>query len=308
MSLLVAVPTFRRQAWLPELLDVLVGEADDLGEEVRARIVLLDNDPDTAGATSGAARAAAAAGAEYRAVALGNVVGARNAAIELALAEDVAWLVMLDDDELPQPGWLRHLRAAAQRWHADVVAGPVRQEPAALRRSHVAALLSRDERPGGPFDGDVGAGNVMIRTDLLRRTGIRFDQRLGATGGEDTLFFRQAARAGARLVWAPDAVVVERAVPARLTRRRLLARSMENGRSSVLVDEALGEAVPRWRRGAVLLAAAGVYLPRAAVHLAGRDPRAAWRRVHQVARHVGRWWGPAATGRYGGRSESSGRR
>ena len=50
-----------------------------------------------------------------------------------------------------------------------------------------------------------------------------FDPALGLTGGEDTLFFLRATRAGARLVWADDAVVHE-AVPAERVRPRWLLR------------------------------------------------------------------------------------
>lgn len=323
---LVVVPTFRRPAWAHELVTALAGE---LATVSGARALILDNDPagsaapllrhpavaGTADEDRGAGTAHEPLGAgeiadeplgagkiAYEHLGAGDVVTVRNAALDRARADGAAYLVLLDDDELPELGWLSALVAAQTSSGADVVAGPVRQEPRIERWPHADALLRRVEREPGPFTGDVGAGNVLLSMGLVDRAGLRFDPRLGASGGEDTLFFRQAVLAGARLWWAPEATVVERAVPGRFTRRAVVRRSLANGRSSVLVDEALDRRTSRLRRSLVLAGAAAVHGPAAVVELARGRRRQAWRRVHKIVRHVGRVAGPGTRGDYGGDS------
>lgn len=298
----VAVPTFRRVGWAGELLSALVEQAE---RRPPCRVVVLDNDPDASAAVLADHPAVRSGGAQLHHVGLGDVVSVRNAALELALEQDARFLVLVDDDELPSAGWLDALVDAQVRWQAQVVAGPVRQEVPVRQRPHVRALLVREGRDAGPFDGDVGAGNVLLDLDLVRRTGVRFDPRLGHGGGEDTLFFRQLARAGARFAWAPDAVVVERAVPARLTAPVLLRRSYRNGRSSLLVDQVLGSPPGLPRRAGALLGAGAAYLPAAVLAAARGDREHAWRRLYQVARHAGRLRGGAGPGGYGGPARPS---
>lgn len=52
---------------------------------------------------------------------------------------------------------------------------------------------------------------------FFRETGLRFDPRLGLTGGEDWKLWTEAKRLGARTGWAPDAVVYESVPASRLT-------------------------------------------------------------------------------------------
>ncbi|MGC5585151.1 glycosyltransferase family 2 protein [Ornithinimicrobium sp. W1665] len=296
-KVVVAVPTFRRVVWAGDLATALVQE---VGERQGCAVVLLDNDPDASADVLRDHPAVRSGGVRLHHVGQGDVVSVRNAAVDQALLDGARFLVLLDDDEFPQGGWLDALLVAQQRWDAHVVTGPVRQDPAILHRPDVRAMLSRAERPAGPFTGDVGGGNVLVDLDLVVRAGVRFDPRLGRSGGEDTLFFRQLALAGARSVWAPDALVVERPVPERVTTGALLRRSYRNGRSSVAVDRALGEPPGRARRAAVLLGAAAAYLPTAAREAARGEREEAWRRVFKVVRHAGRLRGPGGPGTYGG--------
>ena len=72
------------------------------------------------------------------------------------------------------------------------------------------------------------SGNVLMDRDMLVRTGVRFDPDLGATGGEDTLFFNQLLADGVKMVWCAEALVSE-AVPSERTEAGFLVRRAFRG-------------------------------------------------------------------------------
>jgi hypothetical protein len=81
--------------------------------------------------------------------------------------------------------------------------------------------------------------NVLIRTDLLRATRIRFDETLGPSGGSDTLFSRLISIAGYRMVWCNEAVVHHITPPARMTAHWLFRRALQHGYQATLIDSVL---------------------------------------------------------------------
>src|SRR5205807_373924 len=92
------------------------------------------------------------------------------------------------------------------------------------------------------------SASAAFRTDLLRRIG-GFDPILGPQPGvpmvnDDIDLCRRAMRAGARIRYVPDAVVVHDVPPHRLTRSYLLRRTYAQGRSDWLLDRDENEARP----------------------------------------------------------------
>lgn len=111
---------------------------------------------------------------------------ARNKAIEVALAETTAdVLLFTDDDMILDRGWLAgHIRSLAEL-RADVVNGRI--HGVRERFAHGAALEK------------CGAGNVSFRRRLVDPAGLglRFDPAFNKLGMEDQAFFREARRRGA---------------------------------------------------------------------------------------------------------------
>ena len=87
---------------------------------------------------------------------------------------------------------------------------------------HSAKLGPRD----APWNGY--SGNVLIRRRFLAR-GPLFEPELGQTGGEDTVFFFEAMRAGARFGYAPKSVVEEPTGLPRTTLKWMLLRRFRAG-------------------------------------------------------------------------------
>jgi GT2 family glycosyltransferase len=122
---------------------------------------------------------------------------ARNAGWRAATG---ALIAFTDDDCVPAPGWADALLAASDG--ASVVQGPV--EPLPDERDRI-----------GPFartlwvregDGFFQTANVAYPRALLERLG-GFDEAFTHPAGEDTDLGLRALEAGARGVWAADALV-----------------------------------------------------------------------------------------------------
>lgn len=123
-----------------------------------------------------------------------GVAAARNAGWRAATGDTI---VFTDDDCVPTPGWLRELLAA----DGDVVQGRVEPDPS---ESGNAGPFSRTLRVdgAGPF---FQTANIRYPRALLERLG-GFDESFHASGEDADLGWR-ALEAGARIAYAPEALV-----------------------------------------------------------------------------------------------------
>ena len=167
-----------------------------------------------------------------------NISVARNACLDAASAPLIAFI---DDDEIAMPGWLSSLRGIMQSTAADIVLGPVN----ALYSGKVPRWArSGDYHSTRPvFIGEkIVTGytcNVLFRRDTPEFSGLRFRIELGKSGGEDTAFFSEAVRKGARIAYAPDAIVIEDVTPERARFSWLLKRRFRAGQThaTLLMEE-----------------------------------------------------------------------
>jgi GT2 family glycosyltransferase len=196
----VCVPTYRRPGPLAEALDALLAlDPPDGGYEV---VVVDDGSPVEDGV--GAVLEAAAAGAPVplrweRLPANAGPAAARNAAWRVAAGE---WLAFTDDDCRPARDWLVRLLDRADAAGADVVQGRTRPDPdkAHLLAEPWARSMVVDEQ-----NEYFQTCNILYRRALVADLG-GFDERFRAIGDDTDLGWRALA-AGARVVFAGDAVV-----------------------------------------------------------------------------------------------------
>jgi glycosyltransferase involved in cell wall biosynthesis len=159
-----------------------------------------------------------------------GVANARNAALAAASGEMIAFL---DDDEEAAPGWLAALVEAQARYGADVVFGPVQArapERIVRHREYLEQFFSRE----GPAEAGVighfyGCGDSLVRRSALPHPTHAFLTERNEVGGEDDYLFAVMKQAGARFVWAPEALVYEDPVPERLTLKYAMARAFAYG-------------------------------------------------------------------------------
>lgn len=196
-----------------------------------ARILVVDNaEAPEAAERVAQARAATAVPVIYIHAPARNISIARNAGLETATAE---WLAFLDDDETAQPGWLAALLAAGEAGGCDAVLGPVDavyppDAPAWIRQ--LDAHSTRPVRVAGEIRKGY-AGNVLLRRAAVARMGLRFDPALGRSGGEDDRFFYNLTDAGGAIGYAPDALALEPAPRQRLSLGWLSRRSFRVGQT-----------------------------------------------------------------------------
>jgi glycosyltransferase involved in cell wall biosynthesis len=134
----------------------------------------------------------------------------------------------IDDDEVPDPDWLQRLIEAQRRTGADVVQGPVVPvfAPGAPRWLVDGGFLGwprrnwRGTRPELAEDQrlpEAYTNNVLVRSAAVAGLGLRFDPDFALAGGGDSHFFQALHAGGARIVYAPGAVVRESVPPERAT-------------------------------------------------------------------------------------------
>lgn len=154
-----------------------------------------------------------------------GIVAGRNRVLEEAQAWD--FLALLDDDETAAPNWLERLIRAQREYEADVVTGPVdpvlEATPSWVAEGGFFAPRSFGTGTTPKF---VETNNVLISGRLTKC--YRFDTRFNTTSGEDTFFFLEIMRDGARVIWCEDARVSESISPARTTAEWIVARARSN--------------------------------------------------------------------------------
>jgi glycosyltransferase involved in cell wall biosynthesis len=254
------------------------------------RVVVVDNDPE------GSAREICAEAAGWLRFPLLYLVEkrrgipqARNTALAAAL-ERADFAAFLDDDEVPEPGWLAELLRVQAARGADAVAGPCLRlfEVPPPRWLERGGLFDLPRRVTGARLATAYSGNVLVATHALAQMDRLFDERMALLGGSDDEFFRRFAGRGHRIVWADGARVYEWVPPARATLGWILRRNFRVGTSAAFVERRLTQPprpAPRLLAHALWCLAkgtlrAGLALPR------GRGP--ALRELRLAATGAGR--------------------
>ncbi len=251
LAVMIAVPTLRRPRELARLLDRLpatIEAAIEQGSCARVDVVVIDNDP--SGSAADVVRSASLP-VRYAPEPQPGLSAVRNRALDESACHDM--LVFIDDDETPAAeGWLARLLDTQRVTGAGVVAGPVRTviegewDPWIVAggfyaRAHRSGLQTRDRIAGA------ATNNLLLDVAAVRRAGVRFDSRFGATGGEDSFFTAQLGAAGVEMVWCADANEQDHLLSSRQTRAHALVRSRGMAAAGVRVSLALAEGAPARR-------------------------------------------------------------
>ncbi len=280
---LIGVPAGGQRPDLERLLKAL---ASEYGSRDDIRLLVADN------STDGSARAvfdewcgAFGDRAVYVHEPRRGYSNVRNAVI--SNAGDFDAIAMIDDDEIPAPGWLDKLRAAQAHSGADVIAGPVRPEfPPNAPAWYAASGVFDIEAPAFPEGGEMpwcASNNTLVLSEVFRRVPEGFDPKFNSTGGTDTNFFMRARLRGCKIVWTHTAIVHEFLPPTRLTRRWIFRRATRVGNSRAVIEfELIGGPKTRITRAAKALALCGFGLASTVTALLRRDNALGLRALHRL--------------------------
>ncbi|WP_431198303.1 glycosyltransferase family 2 protein [Leifsonia xyli] len=255
-TLTVVVLTYKRPQLLalvlPELIDQL-GELDAVSG-IASDLLVIDNDPEES------ARPVAAETTSDRVRYITEkrrgIAAARNRALDETADRDA--IVFIDDDERARSGWLVNLAATWLETRPTAVMGRVISEYPEDADPWVVAgdFLRRPKHRTGDELAIAATNNLLLDRAAVAGLGLRFDETLGLSGGEDNLFTRQLVARGGRIVWCQDAVLDDEWPRERLQRRWLLHRSFSHGNTAAIVDALMVPAGPR-RAGVRVRRAAG---------------------------------------------------
>jgi succinoglycan biosynthesis protein ExoM len=241
--LAVCICTYRRPDDLRRLLARLHSEVVELHNVVDLGVVVIDDDSDlSAKAVVDGFDGQFPLGLHYASTASGNISVARNRAVDtgLPLAEALAFI---DDDCLPDPGWLQQLLAVQQRTDCDIVSGCCHDQPptGSPRWLTDAPFLAGPLTLPDAATIEIGAlKNTLVTTQFLQRSQVRFDPQFGTAGGEDVMWYRAAVTAAATIRYAAHAVVREMIPPSRTRLPYLLRRALWYGNTEVITGLAVG--------------------------------------------------------------------
>jgi succinoglycan biosynthesis protein ExoM len=247
----VAICTYNRPHLLQRLLSAISNVVRVDAPDLRIAIVVVDDSP--AGNAHPIAEAARDSFTEvvYVNTASGDISTARNAALSAGMRL-CPFVVCVDDDCVPQPGWLSALLGVANEWSAAIVVGhhqfvATDESPEWLRREPFLQEHPLYEDGAVPVIGNMS--NVLIRSSWLSSSGVRFNPDLGRIGGEDMVFFADARAAGAEIRFAAESLVCEPCDAARSTFRYHLWRQAWLGNNEAQINARTGEL----RRGRLAL-------------------------------------------------------
>lgn len=271
----LAVCTYKRPMGLQRLLAALPDGLD----ATDIPIFVIDNDGTDPRVSEVVADAASRFGLDIRVFVETEpgISAARNRALSEAYDAGLNHLAMLDDDEWPEPGWLKAMVDCRTKAGVGVVGGIVRPVfPSGrehLQRYAQFWSVLPQERDGKPFIH--ATSNVLIDLDVLQAVGsIRFDNDQGLSGGGDLVFFSKLFDAGVAMAWTTEGAVLEE-VPAERASLNWLDRRRFRVGNHMVMDETI-------RQGAFkpVLKTAALWLRLPIYPLFQREPGAAltgWR-------------------------------
>lgn len=246
--IVVGICTYNRKARLAPLVRALREQVCDQPFEL-----LFVNNNSTDGSAEELDRLAAEPGVPLRHVieTAQGIVPARNRTLHECM--DADYLLVMDDDELPMPGWVQAAVDTLRSTEVGAVGGRVRvrfedpPRPRWLTDDLLGFLAELDHGPEAfdieSEDTPVWTSNVAYRMSVFRsHHGLRYDSRFnregkGIGGGEDVMMFRNFLELGIPMRYNPAMLVDHHVEPWRLHRRYFLALHRKAGFRHAFHDE-----------------------------------------------------------------------
>jgi len=255
VSIAICVITCFRPDGLRRLLAGLAAQKFTKNTYPKMQIVIVDNDAEgSARSICDEFTAKHNVKLQYDIEAQRGIPFARNHAVDM-VKNNVDFIAIIDDDEVPAENWLDELLAAQQEFGADILTGPVIPHFMELTDPWLREFFGSGNLPNG-HDllhnyGYAYTSNLLGKAKLFQH--IRFDDRFALIGAEDTHLFRQIFREGYKAVWADNARVTEWLPASRTNSKWLWKRAYSRGSrfalSELIQDRTLKTRIQRIAKG-----------------------------------------------------------
>jgi succinoglycan biosynthesis protein ExoM len=207
----ILIPTFRRPELLAQVLAACIDQSVSLSSHVE--IVVADNSPEAGARDAVTELSRKTPCLRYVHEPRTGLASVRNAALRAARGR---FVIFLDDDQLPQPGWLMAFVNAAERG-AKAAFGPLAplyEEPSASRSNVLERMFSRtlpvdDGADIGGFYPYLGTGNSLFELESCFPDRDAFVARFDHAGGEDVWMLKGLRARNIPFTWAAGAKVLE---------------------------------------------------------------------------------------------------
>lgn len=162
---------------------------------------------------------------------------ARNHSVNM-VKNQVDFIAILDDDEVPDIYWLDELMTAQREFDADILTGPVKPYLVDESASWLQSFFGSGHLPNGHLLFNnydyVYTSNLFARAQVFNE--LNFDERFGASGADDTFLFMQVFKKGFKAIWADNALVTEWLPRSRTNPQWLWKRSYSKGNRFALCE------------------------------------------------------------------------
>ena len=188
---------------------------------------------------------------------------ARNHSVDM-VPEDVDFIAIMDDDEVPAENWLDELMAAQQEFEADILTGPVAphfmEQPADWLVSFFGSGNLINGQNLKDNYGFAYTSNLFAKSELFQN--IRFDEQFRSNGADDTHLFMQVHDKGYKAVWADKALVTEWLPGSRTNYKWLWQRAYRRGNGfafcELVQSRTIGTRIQRFAKGIFRLVQGGL--------------------------------------------------
>lgn len=251
----VCVITCFRPDGLKRLLDGIVRQKYQKNPVPDLRLAIVDNDSEgSARSVCDEFKAQHDIPLEYEIEVQRGIPFARNHSVDLA-KNNVDFIAIMDDDEVPAENWLDELIAAQQEFDADILTGPVAphfvEKPADWLLSFFGSGNLKNGENLLHNYGFAYTSNLFAKAELFQH--IRFDEQFRSNGADDTHLFMQVHRQGYKAVWADKAWVTEWLPASRTNYKWLWQRAYRRGNGfafcELVENPNLGTRIQRFAKG-----------------------------------------------------------
>ena len=227
----VCVITCFRPDGLKRLLDGIVAQKFTQNPAPDLRLAIVDND------SEGSARSACEEFKAQHQIPLKydieqqrGIPFARNHSVDL-VKNDVDFIAIMDDDEVPAENWLDELITAQREFDADILTGPVKPHFVEKPADWLLGFFNKTNLSNGESIRHkysyAYTSNLFARAELFQH--IRFDEQFRSNGADDTHLFMQVYDRGYKAVWANRALVTEWLPASRTNYKWLWQRAYRRG-------------------------------------------------------------------------------